>query len=60
MVGRIVMPLLLAVETGVSRPDRVSMTPWPALALVAVVLPRAKAVFLGVIWAAGSPGSARG
>ncbi len=38
-----------------------SMTLWPALALalVAVVLPRAKAAFLSVIWATGSPGSER-
>lgn len=61
VVGHIVVPLLLAVETRVSWPDWVSMTLWPALALalVAVVLPRAKAVFLSVIWATGSPGSAR-
>lgn len=61
VVGHIVVPLLLAVETRVSWPSWVSMTLWPALALmlVALVLPRAKAVFLGVIWATGSPGSER-
>lgn len=61
VVGHIVVPLLLAVETRVSWPDWVSMTLWPALALalVAVVLPRAKALFLSVIWATGAPGSKR-
>ena len=61
VVGHIVVPLLLAVETRVSWPDWVSMMLWPALALalVAVVLPRAKALFLSVIWATGAPGSKR-
>lgn len=59
VVGHIVVPILLAVESRSSWPNWVSMTLWPAiaLALVAVVLPRAKALFMSVIWATGSPGS---
>ena len=35
------------------------MTLWPALglALAVALLPRAKGLFVGVIWATGAPGS---
>ncbi len=61
VVGHIVVPIVLAVESRSAWPTWISMTLWPALALslVAVVLPRAKALFLSVIWATGSPGSGR-
>lgn len=61
VVGHVVVPIVLAVESRTSWPSWVSMTLWPSLALllVAIVLPRAKAVFLSAIWATGSPGSER-
>lgn len=61
VVGHIVVPMVLAVESRSTWPTWMSMTLWPALALalVAIVLPRAKALFLSVIWATGSPGSGR-
>ena len=61
VVGHIVVPIVLAVESRSSWPTWISMMLWPvlALALVAFVLPRAKALFLSVIWATGAPGSGR-
>jgi len=59
VVGHIVVPLMLMAQQHTSWPTWVSMTLWPAVALVLalLVLPRAKAVFLGVIWATRAPGS---
>jgi len=59
IVGDLVVPTALAVETRISLPSWVSMTIWPVLAicLALVVLPRAKALFLSVIWNTRSPGS---
>jgi uncharacterized protein (DUF983 family) len=61
VVGHAVVPIVLAVEMHTSWPDWVSMTLWPVLALAVglVVLPRAKGLFLGLIWATGAPGSER-
>ena len=57
--GHLVVPTALAVETRASLPSWLSMTLWPVLAvcLALVVLPRAKALFLSVIWLTRSPGS---
>ena len=59
MVGHVLVPIVLAVESRTAWPSWISMTLWPsiALALAAIVLPRAKALFLSVIWATGAPGS---
>ena len=59
IVGHIILPLALSVERTVDWPDWVSMTLWPALALVlvALILPRAKAVMLALIWFTRAPGS---
>jgi uncharacterized protein (DUF983 family) len=61
VVGHVVVPITLAFEMRTSWPDWVSMTLWPilALALAVVVLPRAKGLFLGLIWSTGAPGSER-
>lgn len=61
VVGHVLVPILLTVEQNTSWPDWVAMTVWPvaALALAALVLPRAKAVFIGLIWATRAPGSER-
>jgi uncharacterized protein (DUF983 family) len=59
VVGHIAVPIVFAAERLTSWPIWVAMTVWPAfaLALGLVVLPRAKAVLLSVIWAIQAPGS---
>lgn len=59
IVGHIVVPLALSLETHASLPNWVSMSLWPAVASGAalVVLPRAKGLLLSVIWLTRSPGS---
>ena len=61
LVGHIVMPLVLFAEKHASWPEWVSMTVWPsfAIALSLLVLPRAKTVFLSIIWRTQAPGSER-
>jgi uncharacterized protein (DUF983 family) len=52
IVGHLAVPTALAVETRISLPSWVSMPVWPVLAvcMALVVLPRAKALFLSVMW----------
>lgn len=52
IVGHLVVPAAWAVESHVQWPLWVSLTVWLpiAAALALLVLPRAKALFLGVIW----------
>ncbi|MET4805072.1 MULTISPECIES: DUF983 domain-containing protein [Limibacillus] len=59
IVGHIAGPVILAFESDRTWPDWVSMALWPAFALVLalLVLPRAKALFIGAIWATKAPGS---
>lgn len=59
VVGHIAVPIVFAAEKLTSWPIWVAMTVWPAFALVLglVVLPRAKAVLLSIIWAIQAPGS---
>ena len=59
IVGHLVVPTALAVESRMSLPSWVSITLWPLLALcmALVILPRAKGLFLSVIWSTRSPGS---
>lgn len=61
VVGHIVVPLMLAVERVTVWPEWVAMAVWPAvaLALCVAVLPRAKGLLMGVIWATKAPGSER-
>ena len=61
VVGHVIAPIVLAVEMETSWPMWVSMTLWPllALTLAMAVLPRAKGLFVGLIWATGAPGSER-
>ncbi len=61
IVGHVLIPVVLTVETRTAWPDWVAMSVWPAaaLALAALVLPRAKALFVSLIWATRSPGSER-
>lgn len=62
IVGHIILPLAITVEGIVTWPDWVSMTLWPvlALALAALILPRAKALLLSAIWFTRAPGSEAG
>lgn len=59
IVGHIVVPVALSVETSATLPSWVSMSLWPllALALSLILLPRAKGLFLSFIWHTRSPGS---
>lgn len=61
LVGHIVVPIALAVETATDWPGWVSKTVWPLLAVIValLVLPRARTLFLSVIWATRAPGSER-
>ncbi|MEX2451884.1 MAG: DUF983 domain-containing protein [Rhodospirillales bacterium] len=61
IVGHIVVPLVLAVETRMTMPLWTSMILWPALALALtfLTLPRAKGFFLSLIWSTRAPGSER-
>lgn len=62
LVGHIILPLAISVERIATWPDWVGMALWPALALllVALILPRAKALMLALIWATRAPGSETG
>ncbi|MBL8673228.1 MAG: DUF983 domain-containing protein [Alphaproteobacteria bacterium] len=59
IVGHIVVPLLLAVESRDLWAAWIGMLVWPslALALSVLILPHAKAAFIGLIWATRAPGS---
>lgn len=59
VVGHIIVPLAVTIETFDLWPTWVAMTLWPsvALALTLAVLPRAKGVFLAAIWLTRAPGS---
>lgn len=61
IVGHIVVGLILAIEPYVEWPQGLSSAVWvsAAIALTLIVLPRAKAFFIGVIWRSGAPGSER-
>jgi uncharacterized protein (DUF983 family) len=61
VVGHIAVPAMLAVERHSPWPTWVAMTVWPlfALGLTLAVLPRAKGMLLGIIWATRAPGSER-
>ncbi len=59
LVGHIIVPVLLMVEQNTDWPAWLAMTVWPAAAFVLALLflPRAKRLFLGLIWVTGAPGS---
>ena len=58
VVGHIVVPLALVFERDPYWPGWVAAILWPALAAVLsiAILPRAKALFIGIIWATRAPG----
>ena len=59
LVGQVIVPLIFVVSNVVTWPLWVAMSVWPAATalLALMVLPRAKGVFLAIIWSTGSPGS---
>jgi uncharacterized protein (DUF983 family) len=59
VVGHIIVPLLLVVEQNTAWPTWLAMTVWPlaAFALAMLFLPRAKQLFVGLIWVTRAPGS---
>ncbi len=62
VVGHIIVPLAATVESVATWPVWVATTVWASAALVlsAVILPRAKGVFLAAIWSLRAPGSETG
>lgn len=61
LLGHLAGPVILTFESHRTWPDWVSMVLWPTFALILalLVLPRAKALFIGAIWATNAPGSER-
>ena len=59
IVGHITVPIVVTAERNLSWPYWLSAAVWPTFALVLalILLPRAKAVFLSLIWAFRAPGS---
>lgn len=59
LTGHILAPLILAFEPNAHWPEWVSMTVWPlaALVLALLLLPRAKGIFIGLVWRARCAGS---
>ncbi len=52
LVGHIVAPLLLTIIPNTTWPDWLSMMVWTSFAFVLalLVLPRAKGIFIGILW----------
>ncbi len=61
IVGHILGPVLLSVIPGTTWPDWVSMLVWPGIALLLslLILPRAKGIFIGLIWRTKCVGAER-
>jgi uncharacterized protein (DUF983 family) len=52
ITGHILLPLIFTIEPHLNWPDWLSMSVWVSLAtaLMLLILPRAKGLFIGVIW----------
>jgi uncharacterized protein (DUF983 family) len=52
IAGHIIVPIALGVEDYALWPMWVSLTVWPlaAIPLILLILPRAKAMFIGLVW----------
>ncbi|MGZ5921862.1 MAG: DUF983 domain-containing protein [Rhizomicrobium sp.] len=61
IVGHIVVPLIFVVNSWFFWPNWLVMLVWPIVtaALALAVLPRAKGIFIAIIWATRAPGSER-
>lgn len=61
VVGHIVVPLIFVVDSWFFWPNWLVMVVWPVITvlLALAILPRAKGVFIALIWATHAPGSER-
>jgi len=61
IVGHIIVPLILIVETSTTWPAWLEMMIWPiaSISLALAILPRAKGAFLALLWTTRAPGSER-
>jgi uncharacterized protein (DUF983 family) len=61
IVGHVVVLLAMEFEKYTSWPTWLAVTIWSAMAMALslAILPRAKAMFVGIIWATSAPGSER-
>ncbi len=59
VVGHIVVPLIFVVNSRFFWPNWLTMLVWPIVivALALAILPRAKGIFIAIIWATRAPGS---
>jgi len=59
IVGHIFLPLMLYFQTGSSVPAWVTASLWSAvfIGLSLAILPRAKGLFIAILWQTGAPGS---
>jgi uncharacterized protein (DUF983 family) len=59
IVGHVVVPLMIIADSWFLWPARLAMLVWPIVtALLALaVLPRAKGIFIAIIWVTRAPGS---
>ena len=57
IVGHIVVPMMVSIQPNVTWPDWVALIFWFGLtiALALAILPRAKAVFIAIIWRTSKP-----
>jgi uncharacterized protein (DUF983 family) len=60
IVGHLFLPLMLYFETGTSIPAWVAACGWSAffIGLSLAILPRAKGLFIAILWQTKAPGSA--
>lgn len=61
IVGHVLVPIMVVIESADIWPQIVSIIVWPAagIFMAGLVLPRAKALFISLIWFEKSPGSER-
>ncbi len=61
IVGHILAPFLLAYDLDATWPEWISMVLWPLLALILVliILPRAKGLFIAMIWRTQCSGASK-
>lgn len=61
IVGHALVPFMVAIESADIWPQAVSIIFWPAIGILmaGLTLPRAKALFISLIWFEKSPGSER-
>ena len=58
-MGHLFLPLIFFVNLGAFLPFWIGVTAWAAFfcGVALIVLPRAKGLFIGVLWVTGAPGA---